>query len=460
MFETLGGNFLNAFKNITRSGKITESNIENTLKQVRTALLAADVNFNVVKDFIASVRKKAVGRKIIQGADAGMQFVKIVQEELASIMGRENKELSLQGETPIVILVVGPNGVGKTTFCGKLARYLTTKKQKKVLLVPADTFRPAAKEQLLTLASRTQVECFDSNLKKAPEKIINMALKNARLQNKDVLVVDTAGRLQGDDDLMQQLETIKKSLKSCNREILMVADAMAGQEAVTMASAFHQRVGIDGIVLSKMDSDARGGAALSISYVTKIPIYYISNGEKMRDMELFHPDRLAGRILDQGDIVSLVEKAEEEIDQKDAEKMMDKMEKGRFTMDDFLTQMSAIGKLGSMGSIAKMLPGMGRLSQQIGDLSTADIRIKQMKVMISSMTRQERNDHRIIGESRIGRIAQGSGNSLQKVKEFLTRFSQMEQMMKGIRKKGFFPGSMIPGKKKKSKKDPWGNRYF
>ena len=460
MFETLGGNFLNAFKNITRPGKITESNIENTLKQVRTALLEADVNFNVVKDFIASVKEKAVGGKIIQGADAGMQFIKIVQEELASIMGRENKELSLQGETPIIILVVGPNGVGKTTFCGKLARYLTTKKQKKVLLVPADTFRPAAKKQLLTLASRTQVECFDSNLKKAPEKIINMALKDARLQNKDVMVVDTAGRLHGDDDLMKQLETIKKSLKSCNMEILMVADAMAGQEAVTMVSAFHQRVGIDGIVLSKMDSDARGGAALSISYVTKIPIYYISNGEKMRDMELFHPDRLAGRILDQGDIVSLVEKAEEEIDQKDAEKMMDKMEKGRFTMDDFLTQMSAIGKLGSMGSIAKMLPGMGRLSQQIGDLSTADTRIKQMKVIISSMTRQERDDYRIIEESRIGRIAQGSGNSMQKVKEFLTRFSQMEQMMKGIRNKGFLPGSMIPGKKKKSKKGPWGNRYF
>ncbi|MCY4523937.1 MAG: signal recognition particle protein [Halobacteriovoraceae bacterium] len=459
MFDNLSEKFIHVFKKISGKGRLSQSNVEDALKQVRTALLEADVNFQVVKHFISTVREKAMGTEVARGVTPGMQFIKIVQKELANCMGRENEELSFEGESPRVILMVGPNGVGKTTFCGKFARYIAVKKQKKVLLVPADTYRPAAKDQLNTLASRVEVECFDSNLKKSPEKIVSMALKDARKRKMDVVLVDTAGRLHEDGTLMKELSAMKKSLDSSNPEVLMVVDAMAGQEAVSMATAFHRQVGLNGIVLSKMDSDARGGAALSMHYVTKVPIHYISNGEGMRDMELFHPDRLAGRILDQGDVVSLVEKAEEEIDKDQAERMMEKMQKGRFSMDDFLKQMSVIGKLGSMGSLLKMLPGAGGITPKMGDLSVADDQMKRMKVIISSMTKQERNDYKIIDESRINRMAKGSGNSVQKVKEFLMKFSQMEKMM-ATWKGGLNPQSMMFGGKKKKSKGPWGNRYF
>lgn len=399
-------------------------------------------------------------------------------------MGTANEEIGLDRPGPVPVLVVGLNGQGKTTFSGKLSLHLRSKKKKDVLLVPADTFRPAAKDQLNTLAKNIGVDVFDSNLSLHPKEIAKLAMEEARKLKKDVVIIDTAGRLHVDDELMGQLKEVKQELASLNPEVLMVADAMTGQEAVNVSQTFHEAVGLTGIVLSKMDSDARGGAALSIRHVTGVPIKYISTGEKMKDLELFHPDRLAGRILDMGDVVSLVEKAQENIDEKEAEKMMKNLEKGRFTVEDFMKQMDMIKNLGSMGSILKMIPGMGGMMRQIGDLSPAEDEMKRMRVIIDSMTKVERQDYKVIKESRIQRIAKGSGNTEQAVKDFLAKFRQMEKMMGGMMqmmKGGGMPGMPgmpgLPGmgstpgfrqqpggngkqKKKGKKKGPWGGGFF
>ena len=472
MFDTLSEKFANAIKNIRGKGKITEGNIEETLTQVRTALLEADVNFKVVKEFIAKVKEQALGQKVISGVNPGEQFVKIMHDQLALIMGQANEELNLNRPPVLPILVVGLNGQGKTTFSGKLAYHLTNKKKKNVLLVPADTFRPAAKKQLQTLANSIQVDCFDSDLSMSPKNIALAAMEEAKRQHKDLVIIDTAGRLHVDQQLMEELSQVKKVLAQDHPEILMVADAMTGQEAVSVAQSFHQAVGLTGVVLSKMDSDARGGAALSIRYVSQVPIRYISTGERMKDLELFHPDRLAKRILDMGDIVSLVEKAEEEIDQKEAERMMKNLEKNRFTVDDFLKQMNMISNLGSMSSLLKMVPGMGGALREMGDLSPAEDEMKRMKVIISSMTKKERLDYKIIKDSHVQRIARGSGTSIKAVQDFLTKFRQMEKMMGGMM--GMLKGGGMPGmkgfrqqpamKQQKMKKNkgrgPWGKGFF
>ena len=483
MFDNLSEKFSSAFKHLQGKGKISESNIEDALKEVRTALLEADVNFKVVKSFINSVKEKALGEKVITGVNPEEQFIKIVHDELAHVMGVENEEVDLEREGPVTVLVVGLNGQGKTTFSGKLSLHLKKKKDKKVLLVPCDTFRPAAKDQLITLAKSMEMDWFDSDLGKKPEEIAKEALAHAKAEKYDVVIVDTAGRLHVDNDLMDELVGVKKALESERPEVLMVADAMTGQEAVNVAKTFHEAIGLTGIVLSKMDSDARGGAALSIRHVTGVPIKYISTGEKMKDLELFHPDRLAGRILDMGDVVSLVEKAEEAIDQKEAENMMKNLEKGKFTVDDFMKQMNMVSKLGSMGSILKMIPGMGGALREIGDLSPAENEMDRMKIIINSMTKQERQDYKVIKESRIKRIAKGSGNTEQAVKDFLAKFKQMEGMMKqmsammGGGMPGFpgmpgMPGGQAqPGfrapkgagkkrKKGKGKRGPWGGGFF
>jgi len=480
MFDNLSEKFSGAFKHLQGKGKISESNIEDALKEVRTALLEADVNFKVVKSFIGSVKEKALGEKVISGVNPEEQFIKIVHDELAHVMGVENEEVDLERPGPVTVLVVGLNGQGKTTFSGKLSLHLKKKKDKKVLLVPCDTFRPAAKDQLITLAKSMEMDWYDSDLGKKPEEIAKEALAHAKAEKYDVVIVDTAGRLHVDNELMDELVGVKKALESEKPEVLMVADAMTGQEAVNVAKTFHEAIGLTGIVLSKMDSDARGGAALSIRHVTGVPIKYISTGEKMKDLELFHPDRLAGRILDMGDVVSLVEKAEEAIDQKEAENMMKNLEKGKFTVDDFMKQMNMISKLGSMGSILKMIPGMGGALREIGDLSPAENEMDKMKVIINSMTKQERQDYKVIKESRIKRIAMGSGNTEQAVKDFLGKFKQMEGMMKQMSSMlgggmpgmpGMPGGSAQPGfrapkgtgkkrKKGKGKKGPWGGGFF
>lgn len=483
MFDTLSEKFSDAFKNIQGKGKISEANIEEALKQVKTALLEADVNFKVVKEFINGVKEKALGEKVLRGVNPEEQFVKIVHDELAEVMGNTHQDLNLDRPSPIVVLVVGLNGQGKTTFSGKLSKFLKDDKKKDALLVPADTFRPAAKDQLITLAKSIDADYFDSDLSKKPQEIALAGYEEAKKLKKDVVIIDTAGRLHVDDSLMGELKLVKEALKPFDPEVLMVADAMTGQEAVNVAKTFHEAVGLTGVVLSKMDSDAKGGAALSIRHVTGVPIKFISTGEKMKDLERFHPDRLAGRILDMGDVVSLVEKAEKEIDQKDAENMMKRLEKGQFSVDDFMKQMDMIRNLGSMGSLLKMIPGMGGMLRQVGDLSPAEAEMDKMRVIINSMTKQERQNYKILKESRIERIAKGSGSTTKAVKDFIAKFRQMEKMMGGMMQmmKGGFPGlpgmgGGMPGmgggmpnlgegfggkkKKKGKKKGPWGGGYF
>ncbi|MGI4993261.1 signal recognition particle protein [Halobacteriovorax sp. GFR7] len=481
MFDNLSDKFSEAFKNISGKGKITESNIEDTLKLVKTALLEADVNFKVVKNFINNVKEEALGEKVIKGVNPEEQFIKIVHDELAKTMGDKNTELNYVegGITPI--LVVGLNGQGKTTFSGKLSLFLTKKEKKNVLLVPADTFRPAAKDQLITLAKSMNMDWFDSDLGKHPKDIAADAMAYAKEHGKEIVIIDTAGRLHVDEELMGQIKEVRQSLEGLNPEVLMVADAMTGQEAVNVAKSFHEAVGLTGVVLSKMDSDARGGAALSIKHVTGVPIKFISTGEKMKDLELFHPDRLAGRILDMGDVLTLVEKAEAAIDKDDAEGMMKRLEKGKFSVNDFMKQMDMMKNLGSMASIMKMIPGMGGMLKQVGDLTPAENEMKRMRVIINSMTKKERDNYKIMKDSHIKRIARGSGNTEAQVRDFIAKFKQMEQMMGGLSqmmKGGGMPGmpgmpgmggggmpnfpGLGGGKKKKPRKKggPWGGGFF
>ncbi|AYF44992.1 MULTISPECIES: signal recognition particle protein [unclassified Halobacteriovorax] len=478
MFDNLSDKFSEAFKNISGKGKISESNIEETLKLVKTALLEADVNFKVVKNFINNVKEEALGEKVIKGVNPEEQFVKIVHDELAKTMGDKNTELNYVegGITPI--LVVGLNGQGKTTFSGKLSLFLSKKEKKNVLLVPADTFRPAAKDQLITLAKSMNMDWFDSDLSKHPKDIAADAMAFAKENGKDIVIIDTAGRLHVDEELMGQIKEVRQGLEGLNPEVLMVADAMTGQEAVNVAKSFHEAVGLTGVVLSKMDSDARGGAALSIKHVTGVPIKFISTGEKMKDLELFHPDRLAGRILDMGDVLTLVEKAEAAIDKDDAEGMMKRLEKGKFSVNDFMKQMDMMKNLGSMASIMKMIPGMGGMLKQVGDLTPAENEMKRMRVIINSMTKKERDNYKIMKDSHIKRIAKGSGNTEAQVRDFIAKFKQMEQMMGGLSKMmkgGAMPGMPgmpgmdgmpgmpgLGGKKKKPRKKggKWGGGFF
>jgi signal recognition particle subunit SRP54 len=480
MLDALNEKFSDAFRNLRGKGKISEANIEETLKTVRTALLEADVNFKVVKDFIEKVKMEALGEKVLRGIDPGQQFVKIVHDQLTALMGDTHQELNLNVPSPAVILIVGLNGAGKTTFSGKLALHLRGKLKKDPYLVPADNFRPAAKDQLLTHARNLSIDYFDSDLSMTPAQIAKAAIEEAKKLRKDVVIIDTAGRLQVDEELMGQLVDLKNSINAA--EVLLVADAMTGQEAVNVAKVFHEKVHLTGVVLSKMDSDARGGAALSIRHATGVPLKFVSTGEKMKDLEPFHPDRLAKRILDMGDVLTLVEKAQDAINEDDMMGMMKNLEKGRFTIADFVRQMETINKLGSMGSILKMIPGMGGMMRQLGDLSPAEAEMKKMRVMINSMTVKEREDTKLLKQpTRLARIARGSGKTENDVKDFIQKFQQMEKMMvgmMGMMKGGAMPN--IPGmgpvkgfrqapkdaqpfaseKSNSGKKSPFGKKYF
>jgi signal recognition particle subunit SRP54 len=429
MLETLSERFSDAFKKIQGKHKISSENIEQVLTDIRTALLEADVNFKVVKDFIQSVKEKSLGEKVLRGVNPDQQFVKIIHDELKRIMGGDDAEISLK-KSPTVFLIVGLNGAGKTTFSAKLALHLKSKHQKKVLLIPADTFRPAAKAQLQTLAKTAAVDCYDSDLSLTPAELVRQAMKKAEEENYQVVIVDSAGRLHVDEALMNELHLLRKSLDHWNPETLFVADAMTGQEAVEVANHFHQKIQLTGLILSKMDSDARGGSALSIRYHTGIPIRFLSVGEKLKDLEAFDPDRMAKRILDMGDVVGLVEKAQESIDEADAAQMMEKLSKKQLTLDDFIKQMDVINKMGPLSSLLKMIPGMGGMLRSVGDLSPAQDEMKRMKVMASSMTKAEKNNHKLFKETgRIHRVAKGSGRSEQEVREFLKKFEQMRTMM-------------------------------
>ncbi len=433
MFDSLSEKVLGSIKKVRGLSKISESNIEDTLKEIRFSLLEADVNFKVVKSFIDRVKQKAVGQEVLGSLNPGQQFVKIVHEELKTILGGEAVDLNLR-EKPSVIFLVGLQGAGKTTTAAKLALFARQKFGKKAGLVPADIYRPAAIDQLMTLGKQNNFPVYPTQVGDRPEKILENAKKWAKDEMLDVVIVDTAGRLQIDDELMSELTRIKNIWTP--HEILLVADAMLGQQSVAVAEGFHQRLSLTGLVLTKIDGDARGGAALSIREVTGIPIKFLGVGEKVAGLEIFHPDRLANRILDMGDVLTLVERAQEMIDEKTAKDSAKKMMKNGFTLEDFLSQIRMMKKMGGIESIMKLLPGMGQLQKQMATMAPPDQELKKIEAIICSMTLKERKDPRVLNASRRERIAKGSGTQVQDINKLVRQFEQAQKMMGSMMKMG------------------------
>ncbi|MBY0316868.1 MAG: signal recognition particle protein [Bdellovibrionales bacterium] len=442
MFDRLSERLLGSVKLLRGQKKITEENIQETIKEIRLSLLEADVNFKVVKTFIDRVKEKAIGQDVVKGIDPGQQFVKIVNDELITLLGGQTEELKLTG-SPTIIFLVGLQGVGKTTTAGKLARHIKTKLNKSVVMASVDVYRPAAIEQLKQVGAQAEVPVFNTDAKQKVTETAKEVLAWAKAQSAEVILLDTAGRLQIDDELMTELSSLKSVLNP--QEIILVADAMLGQQSVNVAEGFNAKIPLTGLILTKIDGDARGGAALSIRESIGVPIKFFGVGEKQTALEVFHPDRLASRILDMGDIVTLVEKAQEVIDEKSAMDSAQKMMKGEFTIEDFLTQMRQIKKLGSMEGILKMIPGMGQLTKQMQSMTPPDEELKKMEAIICSMTPQERKDHRIINGSRVVRIAKGSGNKVQDVNKFLKKFEASRSMMSQLMKMGMGGGGGFPG---------------
>lgn len=433
IFDSLSDKLLGSLKKIRGQSTITEENIQEILKEIRMSLLEADVNFKVVKSFIDEVKAKALGQDVLKSVSPGQQFVKIVNEELIRILGGTTEELITRG-SPGVIFLVGLQGAGKTTTAGKLAKYIRQKYSKKPGLIPCDVYRPAAIDQLKTLGRQNDILVFDSKPTQKPEEILEQAKKWAQENMIDVVLVDTAGRLQIDEDLMSELGRLKEIWEP--KEILLVADAMLGQQSVNVAEGFNQRLGLTGLVLTKVDGDARGGAALSIRQATGIPIKFLGIGEKSDALEVFHPDRLASRILDMGDVLSLVEKAQEVIDEKTARDTAKKIAKNKFTVEDFLEQLQMMKKMGGMQALLGMLPGMGQAMKQMKDMAPPDQELKKIEAIIRSMTRAERNDHKILNGSRRLRIANGSGTQVSEVNKFIKQFEQSQKMMSQLMKMG------------------------
>jgi signal recognition particle subunit SRP54 len=430
MFDSLSGKLQNAFRNLRGLGKISESNVTDALREVRMALLEADVNFKVARDFIERVKTKAIGAEVIQSVQPGQQIIKIIHDELVDLLGSTNAGLNLSG-SPSSILMVGLHGSGKTTSSGKLARLLQ-KQGRQPLLVAADANRPAAMDQLETLGKQIEIPVFVKRGETDVLKIAREALDFARASSRNVLIFDTAGRLQIDAPLVQELVRLRDLVKPS--EILLVLDAATGQEAVNVATHFDQALQITGSILTKLDGDARGGAALSMKAVTGKPIKFGGMGEKLDEFEPFHPERMASRILGMGDVVSLVEKAAETVDLDDAKRMEEKMRKGQFTLEDFLDQLRQMKKLGSLESIVGMLPGGAEMLKQQGDLSKQEKEFKHMEAMICGMTPKERLNPAILNAKRRVRIAKGSGVSVTEINTMLNKFSQMQQMMKKMGK--------------------------
>ncbi len=429
MFESLTDRLSGVFRNLTGRAQLTEANIQDALREVRLALLEADVNFKIVKDFVERVREAAVGVEVMKGVSPAQQVIKVVHDELVALLGGDSTELKLQGNQPAVILMAGLQGSGKTTSSGKLA-LLLRKQKMRPYLVPADVYRPAAIDQLRTLAKQIDMPCFESTVNMNPVDIARAAVEDARQKQCTVVIIDTAGRLHIDEPLMQELVAIKAAVHP--QEILFVADAMTGQDAVTVANSFNEHLGITGVVLTKMDGDARGGAALSIKSVTGAPVKFVGMGEKLSEMEVFHPDRVAGRILGMGDVLTLLEKAQEEIKAEEAEALARKMEKAKFDLEDFRTQMRRMRKMGSISSIMKMIPGIGGLADKLGDLSGHEKDLDRTEAILNSMTAKERRNPDIINGSRRARIARGSGTQVQDVNQLLRQFEQMKKMMQSM----------------------------
>jgi signal recognition particle subunit SRP54 len=443
MFESLSKRLQDTFDSLGRGGKVTEDDVKSAMRDVRMALLEADVALPIVKDFVTRTRDRALGAEVHKKLRPGEQVIKIVHEELIETLGDAGRLDFSRTQRPHVIMLVGLQGAGKTTVGAKLALYLRKKENRKPFLVAADTYRPAAVDQLVTLAKQIGVEYYEEGVSAKPEDIAKRGVEAAKNAGADVVIIDTAGRLQINDDLMRELEEIKRRTKPA--EVLLVADAMTGQEAVNIATGFNERVGITGLILTKVDGDARGGAALSMRSVTGVPIKFMGTGEKISDdtLELFHPERIADRILGMGDVMTLIEQAEMLYEEEEALKLQKKMMENQFTLQDFLEQMQKIKKMGPITKVMGMIPGFSKMQMQ-GMVNDQEVegRMKKVEAIISSMTLEERNKPKILDASRRKRIARGSGVEVRDVNDVIQQYRQMQKMMDQLRK-GKFP--KIPG---------------
>ena len=428
-FEALSEKFSKVIKKIKGESKLTEKNMDEMLKEVRIALLEADVNYKVVRDFVNNVKEKAIGEKVFDKLNPSEMVVKIVRDELVELLGSDNCELNYNKNKPTIILLVGLQGSGKTTTAGKLALLMKNKLNKKVLLAACDVYRPAAIDQLDQIAKQINVPLINLGTKVNPVDIALKAKEEAYNSHYDVLIIDTAGRLQIDETLMDELKNIKDKVQP--DEILLLTDAMAGQDSVNVAKKFNEDLKLTGAIMSKMDGDSRGGAALSIAHVTGVPIKFIGTGEKLSDLDIFHPDRMAERILGMGDVLTLIDKVSENIDEKDAKRSVQKMMEGTFTLDDMLKQMKQVHKLGSLGGLLKLIPGMPKVNES--QLSAAEKEMKNFEVIINSMTKEERAHPEILKNSRKVRIANGCGKTNADVNKVLKKYDQMKLMMKQMR---------------------------
>ncbi|SHE58505.1 signal recognition particle subunit FFH/SRP54 (srp54) [Thermoanaerobacter uzonensis DSM 18761] len=424
-FESLSERLQEIFKKLRGKGKLTEKDVKEAMREVKVALLEADVNFKVVKDFINSVTEKALGQEVMESLTPGQQVIKIVNDELIALMGSTQSRLNIGNKIPAVIMMVGLQGSGKTTACGKLANLLK-KQGKNPLLVACDVVRPAAIKQLQVVGANVNVPVFTMGDKANPVDIAKASIDYARSHNSDVIIIDTAGRLHIDEELMEELVNIKKAVQP--DEILLVVDAMTGQDAVNVASSFNERLDITGVILTKLDGDTRGGAALSIKAVTQKPIKYVGTGEKLTDLEPFYPDRMASRILGMGDVLTLIEKAQAAIDEKKAQELGQKLLTKQFTLEDFLEQLQSLKNMGPLDQLLSMIPGMNKNLFKNVDISEKDL--KRIEAIIQSMTKEERQNPSIINGSRKKRIAKGSGTTIQQVNSLLKQFEETKKMMK------------------------------
>ena len=439
-FESLSDRFQAILKKVRGQSRLTEANMEEMLKEIRVALLEADVNFRVVKEFVSQVKQKALGQEVLTKVSPGQMLVKIVHDELEELLGADQSEVNLT-HRPTIIMMCGLQGTGKTTTSGKLAKLFKNKLHKKVLLVAGDVYRPAAIDQLCTIGRQIDVEVLNLGDKVSPVEIAKKGKEKAIMEGFDVVIIDTAGRLQIDETLMDELVDIQNDVKP--HEVLLLVDAMSGQDAVNVAKAFNEKLTLTGMVMSKLDGDARGGSALSIKHLTGIPIKYAGVGEKLDDLEIFHPDRMADRILGMGDVVSLVEKVQSEIDEKQARKTTNRFMSGKFDLNDMLDTLQQFNKLGSMGGLLKLIPGMPKISEE--DSEKAEKQMKKTKAIIYSMTPEERAHPEIIKNSRKVRIAKGCGMNNYEVNRVLDQYEKMKKAMKEMKARmgnGRFPGGM------------------
>jgi signal recognition particle subunit SRP54 len=446
MFESLSGRLNDVFDRLKRRGALREEDVQAALRDIRVALLEADVALPVVKDFIGAIRERAVGQEVLKSVTPGQMVVKIVHDHLVDLLGREASELNLSGPPPRVVLMVGLQGSGKTTTSAKIAYRLRTKERRRALLAALDVQRPAAQEQLAVLADQAGVASLPIVPGQTPLAIAERAVETARRSGDDVVILDTAGRLHVDEALMAELAAIRDRVRP--HETLLVADALTGQDAVNLARTFHERVGLSGIVLTRIDGDGRGGAALSMRAVTGQPIKLVGVGEKIDALEAFHPDRMASRILGMGDVVSLVERVAETVDREEAEQLAAKMKKGSFDLDDLATQLQQMRKMGGMSGILGMLPGVGKIRQQLAEHQIDDRMIARQLAIIGSMTRKERRNPQVLHASRKRRIAAGSGTAVPEVNKLLKQYQQMQTMMKRVKKMGqkqFMARGLPPG---------------